>query len=603
MIATVFYLCSFLVCFLGFFRYRKTRDVQDGVTGLALTGILIACYEAFLAAVLNLIRIPVNLWSLGCLCLAAGLFFWYRQKKTGETQQYAWSRFDVVLSAALLIVVLVLAHYRWGLMTLDWSYRTVDPAARYREAMEYINNAGISRMFFAQLLNGTTMELFTPFLRYDYYYKLYVLSDILQLALSGLMFYGAAKHLSRGAKEHPVRRHLTAIICTFFFLLGYPLNSTLYGFTYLGMSLYLLAAILVVTDLFLSDDDTERWLFLVLLMILMHAIFQCYLLFMPVTYLAVGLSILLKQKQKGVLFSKETLVTGLSIFVLPIVFGLLYTYMDVFVNDNVTVGSAIAAEGSIYRDLYSNFVFFLPAAVFGLIALYRKKKNTFLSWFTPLFFIFVLGMFYLSLFKGKVSAYYYFKDYYPLWLIVFLLIVYALSECDSGARKIVYGILGSWCFCAIMFVSGAEFNMQANSGLFVPDRKSERYNDLIAFNLETIRRPHYSDAKMELMHYVYENLLHPDGVYGPEDGGKQVPVCSTEEETYLYESVTGQRLKDFEFWRSRENDIQYFINVKNDCDYVCVFTDCPLYEVHEESFWDGLSVVYANEAGFIAAVN
>ena len=131
----------------------------------------------------------------------------------------------------------------------------------------------------------------------------------------------------------------------------------------------------------------------------------------------------------------------------------------------------------------------------------------------------------------------------------------------------------------------------------MPDRKSERYNSLIAFNLETLFRPHYPDEKMELMHYVYGELLSTG------ETEKQVPVCSTEEETYLYESVTGQRLKDYEFWRSEENDVQYFVNVKDKCDYVCVYTDCPLYEVHKEAFWDDLPVVWSNSAGFIARVN
>lgn len=595
--STIFFLISFGILFSGLFLWQKTGKKEQGMTWLPLTGILIACFHAFAAAVITIIPfLPVNLWSLGVIDLGAGFFFWYRIKKTGEKQQYQWSVYDLIFAALLIFAVLWIANIRYGLPELDWSYRTVDPAARYREAMEFINNGAVSRMFFAQSVNGTTMEIFDPFLRYDYYYRLYVLSDILQLILSGWMFYGAALLWTRKCGKLSHFTSIAAIVCAFFYLLGYPLNSTLYGFTYLGMSLYLVAATLVVADRFAEGRFVTKWFPVLMLMLLMHAMFQCYLLFMPVTFLSVGFLILAKQKRDGKLFSKGTLIEVLSVFVIPLILGFYFTYRDVFVNDNVAVSDAIGAEGSIYRDLYSNFLFFIPPAIFGLGLLIKKRKNSLLSWFAPLFLAFTVGMFAISYATGRISTYYFFKNYYMLWLVVFLLIVYALSEADKWGRGVVCAFLVSWCFSAFMFVSEAEIHMQANSGLFVPDRKSERYNSLIAFNLETLSRPHYPAEKMELMHYVYEELLSSG------ETANQVPVCSSEEETYLYESVTGQRLKDYEFWRSEENDVQYFINVKDLCDYVCVYTDCPLYEVHKEVFWDDLPVIWSNSAGFIAKV-
>ena len=105
--------------------------------------------------------------------------------------------------------------------------------------------------------------------------------------------------------------------------------------------------------------------------------------------------------------------------------------MDVFVKDEVTVGNAISAEGSIYRDLYSNFVFFIPIALFGFVLLIKRKKNSFLSWFTPIFVVFTFGMFAVGYKTEAVSTDYYYKNYYLLWTIVFLLIVYGMSNLDT----------------------------------------------------------------------------------------------------------------------------------------------------------------------------
>ncbi len=587
---TIFYMITYAAFFVGLFLFKKTESEQKAFTWLPLTAILTEFYSAFVAAIINLLSIPVNVGTLGIFNLLVAiplLYFVFAKKKV---QKYTVNRYDIIFAVLLVAVVLFGANVRWGLTELNWNYRTVDPSARYREAMEFVNNEAISRMFFAQLLNGTVIELFSPWLAYDYYYKLYVLSDIFQILLSGFMFYGV---VCRFAKDRFGK--IVTIIASFFFLLGYPMNSTLYGFTYLGMSLYVVAALLVLTDLFMQDEMEHKWLNILFLMLGAHAIFQCYALFMPVTYLAMGFAFLMKQFRNKKLVSLQTLAEGLEIFLVPIILGLVYTYMDVFVNDNVTVESAFSAEGAIYRDLYSNFLFFIPIAVYGYFGIIKKKKNSFMGWFAPLFALQTLAMFAISYKTGKISTYYFYKDYYMLWFIVFALLVGGFVRMTAEARKMTCLYLCSWLFVAIMFLFGIENKIEAKNALFVPDNKAQHYNDLLCFNYNTMFTEHYSDEKMELIHYVYNELLSS----GVTD--KQVPVCTIQEETYLYESMTGQRLSDYEFWKSHEDDDAYFANVLAYCEYVCVYTDCDLYTVHQD-FWDQFEVVYANDAGKIVKI-
>ena len=288
-------------------------------------------------------------------------------------------------------------------------------------------------------------------------------------------------------------------------------------------------------------------------------------------------------------------MTVLAVFLPAIVLGLVYTYMDVFVNDNVEVGDAFSAEGAIYRDLYSNFVFFAPIAVIGLIRLWRTKKNRLLSWFAPLFLLFMAAMFVVSYKTQKISTYYFFKDYYMLWLLVFVLMVYAVFTLAKDGRKVLTAYLCSWAFIAMMFLTGLESRIEGHNALFVPDHKSQRYNDLLCFNWNTIKVPHYSDDKMDLIHYVYEHLT------AGGESTTQVPVVTRQEETYLYESMTGQRLEDYEFWRGPGYHDAFLEDIL-DCDYICVYTDSAMYEEKQEMF-DDMEVVYATPAGFIAKVN
>ena len=588
--ATFLYLISWLTLMSSFFFFRR-NDKKEGIAiWLGLTIYASMCYNAFFAGILCLIHIPLNLYTFSILDLGTGVLLWWWNKKRGSLQKYEFSKFDIAALVILVIGVLIFAKVRYGGLALNWNYKAVDPAARYREAMEYMNWHEVSRMFFAQLNNGMLMQFFSPWFAYDYYYKLYVLGDILNLILTGVVFYGVAKRYAKGTYLH-----VAAIICMLFYVFGYPLNSTLYGFTYLEMGINIIALLILLNDMFIKDE-APKWYLIVLLMLFCHGLFQCYVLFMPITFLAIGICLLIKQGKAKKLFSLDTLKQGLAIFVAPIVLGLVYTYMDVFVNDDVQVTDAIAAEGGIYRDLYSNFIFFLPIAIVGFVYLIRKKKNRTLVFLTPLLAVFMFGMFYLGYHSRKVSTYYFFKNYYLLWLVVFLLIMVALQQLEANGRRLVVAYLGMWAFGAMMLLTGLETRIQNNNMWYVPDHKSQHMNDLLTFNWNTAQEGPYPLDKMDLMHWVYQNLLSNG------ETELQVPVASAEEETYLYESVTGQRLSDYRFWRTTENGLEtYFRNLDSKVEYACVFNDSGLYDL-QRKYFDSFDRVFENSAGFVVRV-
>ena len=212
------------------------------MTWLALIFVMIQCYHVFIAAVINVIHIPVNLVTFGIFDLVAAVYFWLPVYKKKETQKYIYGIVDVVFLILVVVAVAWFARNRYYGFHLSINYKTVDPAPRFREAMDFVNDQSISRMFYAQVVNGTMIELLAPFERVDYYYRFYVLSDVVQLLMSGVMFFGVIRKYIKG-------KFLAAagVIASLIFLLGYPLNSTIYGFTYLGMSLTLVAMLFVVS--------------------------------------------------------------------------------------------------------------------------------------------------------------------------------------------------------------------------------------------------------------------------------------------------------------------------------------------------------------------
>ena len=321
--------------------------------------------------------------------------------------------------------------------------------------------------------------------------------------------------------------------------------------------------------------------------------FQCYALFMPVTYLAIIFAIFLKQYRKKILISKDTVVTCLAVFLFPCISGLWYTYMDVFVKDDVSVGSAISAEGAIYRDLYSNFLPFLPLAIYGFVKLIQSRKNKMISWFAPFFAAFTLGMFGLAYHNRSVSTYYLYKDYYMLWLIVCALAFYGVYRMTKEARAVTACYIGTWAFVLLFYVSGLENRIYNNNNLFMDSIKGPQYNDLVCFNLNTMKEPPYAEPRMAMAHYVYEELLET----GKTD--KPVPCAYNDDQFYWYEGVTNQRLSDYMYWKIGYDTVKE--NLEENCDYVSVMIDSRIY-VDNQEYFDSMEKVFENEIGFVAKV-
>ena len=219
MTGTVFtsaiYMLGFAVLGLAVFSYKKTEDKQLLVTWIPLSVIIMQFILAFVAGTIQLVHIPVNTLSLGIVNILLGAFLWYRIIKKREVQKYSFNAYDVIFVLLLIAAVLYVCNIRYGLKTLDWSYRTVDPSARYRESMEYIRDQRVRHMYFAQLINGALIQMVMPWLKFDYLYKAYVLGDILQLLISSIMFYGTAR---RWTKDH--FGHIVAGAASFFFIFG-----------------------------------------------------------------------------------------------------------------------------------------------------------------------------------------------------------------------------------------------------------------------------------------------------------------------------------------------------------------------------------------------
>ncbi len=111
--ATVLYVISTLALCVGFFLIKKCDKKIYAATWIPVTMIGLMGYQTMIAAIINLIGIPVNLVSVGISNLFLAVFVWYVLLKKKELQKYIFEKSDMVIWCILITVVIIIAVIKY----------------------------------------------------------------------------------------------------------------------------------------------------------------------------------------------------------------------------------------------------------------------------------------------------------------------------------------------------------------------------------------------------------------------------------------------------------------------------------------------------------
>lgn len=581
MVLSITFFIEWAALISGFYFYKKSDRRLNGITWLPVAVLTVMCYHAFAAAVLNVVSVPVSIASVGIFDLAWAVYFWYQIAGKKKIQKYFFKNSDIAFAVGLGIVVVLVAYFRYG-PDLIIHYRSTDAKVHLRFAMDIVNSRKVSGMFFAALNNALFIEMLAPLTRVSMYYKFFIISDLLMLFTCGLMFYGA---ISRYFNNRFLR--VAGQAATMMYLLGYPLNNMLYGYVYAGVGVTLVSYLIFLAESYLNEKISVKMNILLLNLGCM-GIFLCYVMFMPPAFFGIFGAIALKCRQEKTLMSLSIVRLYLAVFLVPCVIGLFYMLTGVFVEGE-TVSSAIDTEGFIYKDLYSNFILLMP---FAFYAVSRKIKNRIpdvAACIALVLLLFMTELLYLGM-RGFVSAYYYYKNYYLLWMLAFLLFYTGIYYMSMKSREIIIGYALTCLFVLGLFVFKIEDRMKSVNEQFIPAVKSGMLADVYSNNLETFQSPVYSKSKLELYDYVYQHMLPDQEV---------VPMAGNRKDVLWYEAVTNQRTEAYYYWRT--GDSAFFELLEEQAEYVLVLNNSYLYTTFTEYF-DTMQKVYTNEVGFIGRV-
>ena len=580
-IASVFYIVSFVGCATGVYRIKKTHRELYGATWIPVSALLVSFYQCIFAAFGTIVHIPVNLVSVGITNGVAAVVLWYVVLRRKGVQSYRYEKIDILAWLGVFLCVARAGYHRFGL-DLHIRYMAIDPAQHFKNAFDMMQEQQVTAMYYASFHNGLLIALLAPFRDVTRYYQIYVLGDILWLLLAGLVFYGVIR---KYLKDRYLK--LAGVLATLIYICGYPLNSTVFGFTYLGMCVTIIGVTMMIVDGYIQGEFS-KWEGVFMVSLCCLGVIECYVLFMPVVFFSILFCVLYRQKTCARLVSLDTVKVCLGIFLVPTVLGIYFTYRGIFGEGGTTVGSAFAQEGGIYKDLFSNFVLLIPFALYGYYHLKKERKNWIILYIFPLLVCFIFAMFGLGM-TGRVSSYYFYKNYYLLWLVVFVLAFVGISYVEKKGRALVAMGAFMWLFTLFVGYYKIEDRIQNQNDRFTANHNSRAFCDIFMFNEDAIGNPEYPPGKIEIYRYAVHEL---------KDTDQYIPIVCYWEDYFWMEAITGQRNNQLKCWDMEPED--FFARLAK-TDYVMVLRDGEFYQQYQ-SYFDSLEKVYENEYGYIAKV-
>lgn len=201
-------------------------------------------YNAFICYVLTFVSFPITLLSLSVINIVFALLMIIKVIKTREMQKYKFDKINIFCILIILIVTVLVSIANFG-FPFKIKYETGDPATHHltsvifagQDRLDNLNKDEVymhfkGRKIASYVNSGIIMKCFSGVIDEIEYYNIFIIFGIFILFMTGSMMYNT---LEKSTKNN--RGKILALIMSIIYLLGYPLNSLLFGFEYLSLGI------------------------------------------------------------------------------------------------------------------------------------------------------------------------------------------------------------------------------------------------------------------------------------------------------------------------------------------------------------------------------
>lgn len=504
------YLITTIILYLLILFIKKDNRQHNFVIDSTILGGVFYSFNIFLIYVLSILKISINFTVLSILnILLAGLIVitFYRKNKNIKLQKMEYNLKEILSVLIIVIICLVIGIIRFDKFT-SISYETTDPAVHFKSTIKFSENLQLltetnstDEMYgsFARTMPGFSLNcgIFIRIFSFLPNYIAYEIFEIFVLCLLALTFYASCLKIKKVKGNN-----FLVLVITCLYFLAYCLNNFVFGFGYLGIGI--LAINLIIFTYLLISEYGNNLVLNSMLFLFNFMLFFSYYLFIPVIYLAEGLYILYNWYKKKYNF-KEVLKIGIYTLIIPFILGLLYFIIPNYLSSQSTnsVGSSIALEGYIYRDLWSNFILIMPLVIYSYYTDIKNKHISILSFMFTIEVIYIIITFILGL-KGYISSYYYYKSYYIFWLLNYLYIIKLINN-SSKESKLIFNISIFYIASIVLIcLSNIEVRIQEKNILFNNAIVSPTFANIYWFNGSKIvnSAPILNNGEIEIINEV-----------------------------------------------------------------------------------------------------
>ena len=614
----IIFFISTIALIISFILIKKVNKKISILTSIGIALVLDMCYNAFLCYVLTFFTIPNKLYILAIINFLISIILIIKILKKDKNnkfnlQEYSINKMDVIATLVILIITLGVAYANFG-FPFNIKYESGDPATHYLTSVKFMQDERLltvsedkvfksfeSRKFASYVNSGLIMKCFEGKIDIIDNYVIFIAFGIFILYLTGYLIYFVMCNFAKNTKAK-----VLALILSILCILGYPLNSLLFGFEYMSLSFTIILAIIEMM-IIIKEDKIKMSYNLIILFLLNFGLFCSYYMFVPFVYPAewIYLCIYSYKKDKKIICKNNILMLTITLLV-PFVLGYIYhmepNIYKILINKTINTDeildipirlmeSGFNTFGYIYTNLYSNFIMLAPLALYVVIR--KFKENKFLS------ILFIFNVLYIVVLLvgralDKVSYYYLSKNYFTLWIIIFILNFRGLMYIFEKQENISVMLVTLYVGILIIYLVSVPTIMR-NDEVVTSRENAFTVMDIYGANKDIIK-----NRSSDFLHTEIDLLKYANNKYDLADD--YIIVGDVEQIHWTYVFLQNIQENEVTKKKSGQNKIDYtYLETKNmlkDSKYIICFTRTSQYRRRKEAIQnieklnDGTVILY-----------
>ncbi len=509
-----------------------------------------------------------------------------------QIQTYKIDLQDVIVIACMIMLIWVIVCLQYGI-PLNIKYIMTDAAAHFDAAEEFYHKEalllkdGKYMMPGAYSNSGILFKVLAPWIGEMNLYNVFICFDIGILILNGMLMYCILKTKAK-TKLGSIVAGIVAVV----YLLGYPLNSMLFGYSYLSVGIAIIAAIILVMQAF-QEEAIPAWIKITILFLLCTQVFFSYYLFVPAVYGALGIYYMLYfWKKHKKIWNKEMITYVIITLVIPMLIGLGYHVFPQMVSFVPTqLMNGMKDEGYIYRNMITNMLLLLPFAIYYLYRHEKEKKSNFITVFTIVFINYAVIM-YFAMTKGIISTYFFYKLHFILWLILWVLFYKGSLAIEENVKKGKEIVATYLCVYVILLIfSLLTSNVQINKSSDTHEKITD-VMDIYGINKTLIFRTgidFYTD-EIDILKQVKQN--------GISLKDNNTLILANQRQEFWIWAILKYKYKENLYYATTKQDVEKWNN--KTYEYLIYFKDSSTYKNLKQIVnLQEKEIIFENEKGAI----